>query len=465
MKTGPAARCAVISTPTVADMHAVLRQLRHLRPLAAPSGGAVFLALWIIAEAGRSDLGPTVAMVALLATAIGLSSWMPLTALGLVVAVPALQCLGLVEPPSSTTWPTYLAIAIMAGVVGAGGRALPRYLALPAIGVASALAAFAMTVPTLRRPDVWGSWTASGQSPRQDLVVIALALIGVAGIAWAIGVGIGSAWRVAAARTGLAHAEQQLEETSFELRVAEDRARIARDVHDSLAHSLAIVVSQAQGASAVAVSDPTAQQALDDIAEVGRDALADVRRLVERIREDDVATPRATLADVPALVAQMREVGMGATLVELGAPDGLAPSQELAVYRIVQESLTNALKHGGRTSTVRVVLEWRGPGLALFVTSTGSTPLVPGASAGVGIRGMEERARLAGGWVRAAAGEPESAASGREERIPFVVTAWVPGHAAGESTAPRPSDLAPSDAVVTGARAGTGATPTSEVDA
>ncbi|KQO62802.1 hypothetical protein ASF23_07630 [Curtobacterium sp. Leaf261] len=430
--------------------------------MAAPLGGTVFLALWIVAEAGRSDLGPTVAMVALLAIAIGLAAWMPLTALGLVVVVPALQCLGFVEPPASTTWPTYLAIAIVAGVVGAHGRALPRYLALPVIGVASALAAFAMTVPTLRRPDVWGSWTGSGQSPRQDLVVIALALIGVGGIAWAIGVGIGSAWRVSAARTGLAHAEQQLEETSFELRVAEDRARIARDVHDSLAHSLAIVVSQAQGASAVAVTDPTAQQALDDIAEVGRDALGDVRRLVERIREDDVTTPRATLADLPALVVQMREVGMDATLVELGDPEDLAPSQELAVFRIVQESLTNALKHGGRTSTVRVVLEWRGPGLALFVTSTGSTPLVPGAAAGVGIRGMEERARLAGGWVRAAAGEPESTASGREERIPFVVTAWVPGHAASESGAPRPSELRPSELHprgVTAVSAGAGVDP------
>jgi signal transduction histidine kinase len=89
----------------------------------------------------------------------------------------------------------------------------------------------------------------------------------------------------------------------------------------------------------------------------------------------------------------------------------------------VQESLTNALKHQGRTATVRVVLDWRGPGLGVVVTSTGAVPLVVADGRGSGIAGMQERARLVGGWLRAGAGDEEHE---------FVVTAWLPVVVAGE---------------------------------
>jgi signal transduction histidine kinase len=193
-------------------------------------------------------------------------------------------------------------------------------------------------------------------------------------------------------------------------------------VHDSLAHSLAVVVSQAQGAAAIAVRDEHAARALQDIAEVSRSALGDVRALVERIQGsgDDV---RHGLRDVARLIADMREVGMDASLEQHGDPAELSPGVADAVHRIVQESLTNVLKHQGRTATARVVLDWRGPGLGIVVGSRGRTPLVELDGPGSGVAGMQERACLAGGWLRAGAGD---------EDHEFVVTAWLPVAASAE---------------------------------
>jgi signal transduction histidine kinase len=176
-----------------------------------------------------------------------------------------------------------------------------------------------------------------------------------------------------------------------------------------------------------------------------------VRRLVERItQDDDVTAPRETLADVDALVVAMREVGMEVVVTVEGAsepqgpPGALAPSQELAVYRIVQESLTNALKHAGASSSVAVQLDWRGRGLTLQVTSRGrGAPLVAartGADRGAGVRGMTERARLAGGWLSA---QPSA------DGTAFEVTAFVPTTGAssavapGASSAPAPASAPP----------------------
>jgi signal transduction histidine kinase len=209
-------------------------------------------------------------------------------------------------------------------------------------------------------------------------------------------------------------------------------------VHDSVAHALTIVVAQSEGASAMSQRHPEfVAGALTAISGVARDALADVRGLIERITE--AGDELLSLADLPALVQRMRDVGMGITLDELGTRLDLRPAQQLTVYRIVQEGLTNALKHGGAESVASVVLDWRGPGLALLVRSSGRAPLVePGTlpGSGAGIPGMRERARIAGGWLTA---EPDGA---RE----FVVTAFLPVDAAAaapEHAAVTPADAAP----------------------
>ncbi|MGU3411087.1 sensor histidine kinase [Microbacterium sp. M1A1_1b] len=409
-------------------MTSTLRRFRHLL---APATGAVYVVLWILAETGRSGLADHIVVVSALAIAIGLANWMPATSLGLVVVVPLLQALRLLHRPTDTTWPEYLAIAIVVGIVGAGRSDLLRWLAVPVLAVASAAAAWAMVVPTVADQDVWGQWVGSSGGTRNDLVVITLAIAGASGIGWAVGVAIGATWRIGLARLRVVEAEHETEVTTVELQAEQERARIARDVHDSLAHSLAVVVSQAQGAAAIAVRDEHAVRALTDIAEVSRAALGDVRALVERIQGAGVDT-RLGLDAVPMLVDDMRELGMHAEFEQHGEPGHCAPGAAGAVHRIVQESLTNVLKHQGRTASARVVLDWRGPGLGLVVTSTGAQPLVELDGPGSGVAGMQERARLAGGWLRAGAGDaaPE-----------WVVTAWLP--TAGRMDAP---DDAPVDA-------------------
>lgn len=414
---------------------------RWLRHLVAPAAGVVYLTLWIVAEAGRSDLTGHVLVVSALAVAIGLANWMPSTSLGLVVVVPVLQALRLLDRPRDTTWPEYLAIAIVVGIIGAGRSGLLRWLAIPALGVASAAAAWAMVVPTVADQDVWSRWTGSLSGTRSDLAFLALAIAGASGIAWAVGVAIGATWRVGLARVRVVEAEQETEAASAELRAEQERARIARDVHDSLAHSLAVVVSQAQGAAALTVRDGPAATALQDIAEVSRTALGDVRALVERIQGTGQEA-RHGLADVPHLVEDMRELGMQAVFEQHGEPRALGTEAGGAVHRIVQESLTNVLKHQGRTATARVVLDWRGPGLGVVVTSTGSSPLVALDGPGSGVAGMRERARLVDGWLRAGVGDEEHE---------YVVTAWLP--TLGGSSVPSGADATPGLPAVVGAGA------------
>ncbi|MFS2032234.1 hypothetical protein ACEN85_19310, partial [Curtobacterium sp. CT11-45] len=101
---------------------------RRARHLVAPIAGAVYLVLWLVAEASRTDADHVVVLVAF-AVAIGLAAWMPATALGMIAGVPLLQALRLLARPDATVWPEYLAIAIVAGIVGAGRSDLLRWLA------------------------------------------------------------------------------------------------------------------------------------------------------------------------------------------------------------------------------------------------------------------------------------------------------------------------------------------------
>lgn len=401
-----------------------LRVLRVLRHAAAPAAGAVYLVLWIVAESGRWPLGPNILMFSLYAIAIGLAARLPRIALGLVLVVGLCQALGLLQPPDSTTWPSSAAAAYAVLLVAAFAPLRVRWLALPTVVVSGLLFAFAAAVPTARWPYKWGSWTDSGQSPREDALTLALAAISLGVIAWAIGFGI--SWVIARVRTDVEWSGSELERVDVELRLSEDRARISRDVHDSLAHSLAVIVSQAQGAAALSPRRPeVATEALGTVTEVARAALVDVRNLVERIQgEGDVTLPRLGVDDIPELVDQMRQVGMRIDLQESGASDGVAltSAQEVAVYRIVQESLTNALKHAGSSARVVVVLDRTENGLGLEVLSEGEAALVEPSPTGIGIAGMKERARLSGGWLRAGPAAPADESG----TLRFAVTAFVP---------------------------------------
>ena len=389
---------------------------RLSRTWLAPVVAVCYFVLWVVGEWARSGLGGPTAVFALLALAIGLSTWMPLLSLALIVAVPALQAAGLAVPPSNTTWAAYLAAAIVAFFVGLRGSKTARFLALPAGAAAAVLMALALIAPVSPNPLDQGP----GASLRSVAVLVALAAFGIIAAAWGVGMALREFLSRREVSVELHESEIRYERVDLELRLAQDRARIARDVHDALAHSLAIIVSQAQGAVALADVRPGAlRESVEAIADVGREALLDVRGLVERIQNDDEAVePRETIADLAALVSHMRTVGMDAVL-EIQGSGQLTPSHELAVYRIVQESLTNALKYGGQGVAVRVELAWQQNDVRVTVSSVSRTLANPSAvamGAGVGIHGMKERARLAGGWLT-------TAQSAENE---FVVSASIP---------------------------------------
>ena len=134
--------------------------------------------------------------------------------------------------------------------------------------------------------------------------------------------------------------------------MVEERARIARELHDAVAHSVSMMVIQA-GAERRVVADGSTREVLQTIEKIGRDALTEMRRLVGMLRTDSSSGPLAPqpmLADLPTLMTQVREAGLPVDFRVDGERRELPVGIELSAYRIVQEALTNALKHAGRAN-------------------------------------------------------------------------------------------------------------------
>ncbi|GIG85777.1 sensor histidine kinase [Plantactinospora endophytica] len=188
------------------------------------------------------------------------------------------------------------------------------------------------------------------------------------------------------------------------LAVAAERARIARDLHDIVAHNLAVMVALADGASYAAGTAPErAAETMAQVSATGRQALGEMRRLLGLLRDDAVGrAPQPGLDDLAALVAQVRSAGPRIGLTVDGAPTECGPGVGLAAYRIVQEALTNTLKHAGPAAEVRIRLDFRPDGLHLEIVDDGAgRTATPGAGDGHGLAGMIERATAYGGEVEA----------------------------------------------------------------
>lgn len=192
------------------------------------------------------------------------------------------------------------------------------------------------------------------------------------------------------------------------LELLAERSRISREVHDIVAHSLSGIIAQADGGQLAATRDPArAVEVLDGIAAAGREALGDIRGLLSMLRDtapvddlDDTDRPQPGVGDVPALVAQVRAGGLPATFERTGTPGDLATGAGLAVYRVVQEALTNVVKHAGPTTPTRVTLDWGRDELTVVVRDEGPHGPVPALPrGGHGLVGMRERAALHGGSV------------------------------------------------------------------
>jgi signal transduction histidine kinase len=178
--------------------------------------------------------------------------------------------------------------------------------------------------------------------------------------------------------------------------VAEERTRIARELHDVVAHAISVIVLQARGARHAEGSER--DDALDAIEATGETALTEMRRLLHMLRADDedvLLAPQPSLAQLEQLAAQVRDAGLPVELHIHGEPRELPPGVDVSAYRIVQEALTNALKHAG-TAQARVAVTFGQDALELVIADTGAGTTNGGGS-GHGLLGMHERVAAFGG--------------------------------------------------------------------
>jgi signal transduction histidine kinase len=211
---------------------------------------------------------------------------------------------------------------------------------------------------------------------------------------------------------------------------AEERRHVARELHDVVAHAVSVMVVQAGAARQVMDASPDrAQEAMLAVEATGREAMTELRQFLGTLRDDDEpagVAPQPGIAELDSLVERVRAAGLPASLEVDGEPSPVSASLDVAVFRIVQEALTNALRYAMRASTL-VRLSWEPEQLRLEILDEGPAATDPGGS-GRGLAGMRERASLVGGHLEA----------GPRVGGGYAVRAWLPlqAPAVGEPAPP-----------------------------
>ena len=234
-----------------------------------------------------------------------------------------------------------------------------------------------------------------GDSSSQDGLALLMAFV-----VWYVGRrvrGRGEYLRLLQERAAQLEREQLAE---AERAVAEERTRIARELHDIVAHQVSLMTVQAGAAKTVVGEDPTtAAQAMTSVEEAGRQALGELRHLVGVLRpnvDGGELGPQPGCSDIPRLVEDLKRTGLDVSLTLEGLETALPARVDLSIYRIVQEALTNVLKHAGPEARVEVSIRGDDRGISIRVQDDGrGVTTLPGS--GQGIAGMRERAQLLGG--------------------------------------------------------------------
>lgn len=290
--------------------------------------------------------------------------------------------------------------------------------------------------------DVTDAVSARGASTPElaggSLVITAIWLLAVL----MVGINLGNRRRYVEAIIDRAHQLARERDQRAQLAVAEERSRIAREMHDIVAHSVSVMIALSEGAARAADAAPeAAADAMRRSAETGRTALAEMRRLLGALNEPGAAelAPQPGVEDLGGLVSGFRDAGLEVRL-EVSAPGLADRGQDLAIYRVVQEALTNALRYAGsgarvdvsvRSTAGRIVVEVRdhGPG-------PGAPPAAAGLGSGRGLAGLAERVRVFGGAFA-------SGPVGRSDGPGWLVRAEFPqrgGAERGERAEIRPAD-------------------------
>jgi signal transduction histidine kinase len=351
-------------------------------------GLAAVLAFLGIASSAATGRLIAVPLVIALAVPVVFRRAYPVAAFAAAIAVGALQVLINSKPN-----PTDLAIVILLYTLAAY---TPRRISITGLAICLAGSAAAVLRWMPGRLSMWDS-----------LLVGSIMFAGPSLIAWVFG---DSMRYRRAYYTNLEDRAARLEaerDAQAQIAAAAERARIARELHDVVAHNVSVMVVQADGASYALGSDPDrARQALAAISATGRQALAEMRRMLGVLRRDEDGTepgraPLPGIGQLGELLEQTRATGLAVSFTVEGVPQPLPDGAALAAYRIVQESLTNTRKHGGPRATAEVTLRYLEDALLLRITDDGRGAAAVSDGAGHGLTGMRERVAVYGGWVQA----------------------------------------------------------------
>lgn len=362
---------------------------------------AIDVSIAAIAFLLRTTIGydsPIMIVVVLgMATVVAIHRLSPTLALALAWATVIVQ-LGFGLPPDFSN----AAILLMLFASAAYGTPVVKWLGLISTGVGSFVATIYLLGQGMVSSTDWSDFVREifGNLPRYSAIFVGGFAAGLAlfVLSWSLGLLMRSLRTARESRLAQETAEAVQQDAERDVAIEQERNRIARDMHDVVAHSLAVVIAQADGARYAMDSDPAAADAaLATISGTAREALGDVRILLGQLRHRQGEAPKPTLVDLDRLFEQMRASGLGIVRADTGAPEPLGTTQQLAVYRIVQESLTNALRHGDTTQDVLVTFAWGAGSLTVTVSSAIGTAPQDKRKAGHGIDGMRERAILAGG--------------------------------------------------------------------
>lgn len=372
----------------------------------------VFFLLLPLAS-GVQGVGVTVLVSAVLSLALVWRRSRVVLSAGVIAGVSVVQLITAIQPV-----PAQFVILVTLYTLAAYG---PRWASLGGLGLAIA----GVAIGLVRYGELVGVSASSSILTTVPLFLILLFFLeSLVLLAWTLGDLARSrrlTYRALEDRARRLEVERQQER---DLAAADERSHIAREMHDIVAHSLSVIITQADGARYASAQAPElAVQTLGTIADTGRGSLREMRRLLGVLRGDESAStrPLPTLDDIDSLIQSVRRSGVRVACRRVGAPRRQFPlGAELTAYRVIQEALTNVLKHAGADTTTEVALDYGARGLTITVDDDGrgASPDPATAGAGQGIAGMTERVRLYEGTVAAG---PRSGGGYRVEAfIPYT---------------------------------------------